>query len=166
MTSRERMLSAHENGRPDRLPCQVHGWMPYYLKKYLGGMDEPQTLHHILEAIVKKTLHVTEMWEHTAADMVEVGGGAGSSTVIGPDFYREFGLSYDQRQNKFFFIGGFDQNAGFERGTPKEVRRLVFECFEATKDHAGYILCPSDHFFHGDPACLHAFAEAARECVY
>ncbi len=366
MTSRERMLTALENGRPDRLPCQVHGWMPYYLKHYLGGMDqwqafekfgmdyaiyispsysydekdlsnwvvrntdlgtsqngyrcvaveittpkgklqkkvtrtditsydteyllknmeefeiwneffpvpigidfdpiqkvrdrlgdrgivrsrpfspgqgspwqsfcilygtehavmlgmdEPQTLHRILESIVKKTLRVTEMWQGTPADMVEVGGGAGSSTVISPNFYREFGLPYDQRQNalfheaglkvvnhfcgglmpmldlvvesdadgletmtppsmggdcdlreassrigdRLFFIGGFDQNAGFEHGTPEAAKRLVFECFEATKDHAGYILCPSDHFFHSAPACLQAFADAARECQY
>lgn len=366
MTSRERMLTALENGRPDRLPCQVHGWMPYYLENYLGGMDqwqafekfgmdyaiyvspgylyddkalanwlverkdlgkdktgnprtlieittpkgtlresithtdvtsynteyilkdpkdfeiwnefypvpvrvdftamqevkdrlgdkgiirshpfspgqgspwqsfctlfgtemsimlgmeEPETLHHILEAIVRKTLRATELWENTPADMVEVGGGAGSSTVISPNFYREFGLLYDQRQNKLFhevglkvvnhfcgglmpmldlvvesgadgletmtppsmggdcnlreasrsvgeklfFIGGFDQNAGFESGTPQVARKLVFECFEATRDHAGFILCPSDHFFHGDPSCLQAFAEAARECKY
>lgn len=366
MTSRERMLTALANGRPDRLPCQVHGWMDYYLKNYLGGMDqwqafakfgmdyaiyvspsyiydekdlanwavkrtnlgkddsgnwselievttpkgllrqihmhtdvttfdtehlikdlkdfelwnefcpvpigvdfapirkvkdrlgdqgiirshpfspgqgspwqsfchmfgtepaimlgmdEPDTLHHILESIVQKTLRVTEMWKGTPADMVEVGGGAGSCTVISPNFYREFGLPYDQRQNKLFheaglkvvnhfcggvmamldlvvesgadgletmtppnmggdcnlreasrrvgdklfFIGGFDQNAGFERGTPETARKLVFECFEATKDHAGYILCPSDHFFHGDPACLQAFADAAKECRY
>ncbi len=360
------MLTALENGRPDRLPCQVHGWMPYYIEKYLGGMDqwqaferfgmdyaiyvspsysydekdlgnwlverkgpetdesgnrsevvqittpkgklckkvvhtdvtsydteyllkdlkdfeiwnayypvptavdfipiqtakdrlgdkgiirshpfspgqgspwqsfctlfgteasimlgmdEPETLRHIMESIVQKTLRVTEMWKGTPADMVEVGGGAGSSTVISPNFYREFGLPYDQRQNalfheaglrvvnhfcgglmpmldlvvesgadgletmtppsmggdcdlceasnrvgdKLFFIGGFDQNAGFEHGTPEAARRLVFECFESTKDHAGYILCPSDHFFHGDPRCLQAFADAAKECEY
>jgi len=69
-------------------------------------------------------------------------------------------------QEALFFIGGFDQNAGFERGTPAEAGRLVIECFEATRDHAGYIVCPSDHFFHGDPACLRAFAAAARECRY
>lgn len=366
MNSRERMLTALNNGRPDRLPCQVHGWMPYYLQHYLDGMDwwqayekfdmdfaiyqgpdyhydekafvnwqekrtdlgldhngnrcelleittpsgvlrkkmahtdvttydteyllknlrdfeiwnkhcpvpvgvdfsglqatrdrlgdrgiirshpfspgqgspwqsfcylfgtenaiflgmdEPDTLHFILGEILKKTLRVTEMWAGTPADMVEVGGGAGSSTVISPAFYRKFGLPYDQRQNalfheagvkvvnhfcgglmpmldlvvesgadgletmtppsmggdcdlreasrrvgdKLFFIGGFDQNAGFERGTSAEARRLVIECFEATKDHAGYILCPSDHFFHGDPACLQAFADAAKECTY
>ncbi|MFA6568682.1 MAG: uroporphyrinogen decarboxylase family protein [Victivallales bacterium] len=366
MTSRERMLIALNNGRPDRLPCQVHGWMGYYLKTYLGGMDqwqafekfgmdfaiyvspsyryndkdlanwrrdrkdlgvdsegnhcwketittpkgtlhhggawneitgweteypikniqdfeiwnafypvpsgidfkpiqdvkerlgdrgiirshpfspsqgspwqsfctmfdtehaimlgmdEPETLHHILESIVRKTLKVTEMWVGTPADMVEVGGGAGSSTVISPDFYRKFGLPYDKRQNKLmheaglkivnhfcgglmpmldlvvesgadgletmtppsmggdcdlrkaskevgdklFFLGGFDQNAGFERGTPEAARRLVFECFDATKDHAGYICCPSDHFFQGDPACLQAFADACKDCTY
>ena len=39
MNSRERMLTALNNGRPDRLPCQVHGWIDYYLRTYLGGMD-------------------------------------------------------------------------------------------------------------------------------
>jgi hypothetical protein len=68
--------------------------------------------------------------------------------------------------DKLFFVGGFDQNAGFEHGTPERARQLVFECFAATKDHAGYILSPSDHFFHGDPANLEAFAEAVRECRY
>ncbi|NIA06427.1 MAG: hypothetical protein GWP14_02125 [Actinobacteria bacterium] len=186
------------------------------------GLDQPDLLHHILESIVSKTLRVAEMWEGTPADLVEVGGGAGSSTVISPDFYREFGLPYDQRQNRIFhevglkvvnhfcggvmamlelvvesgadgletmtprsmggdcnlreasgrvgeelfFIGGFDQNAGFERGTPETARKLVFECFEATKDHAGYICCPSDHFFQGAPANVQAFADACKECRY
>lgn len=366
MTSRERMMIALANGRPDRLPCQVHGWMTYYLDHYLGGIDQwqayerfgmdwaiyvspryiydersladwhvetcdlgldrtgahhwsqvittpkgtltqalasneitcwtteypikteadfalweaycpvpsavdltpvrdahdrlgdhgiirshpfsagqgspwqsfctlygtqnaiylaidrPEFLHHALEVILQRTLRVTEMWEGTPADMVETGGGAGSNTVISPAMFAEFCLPYDRRQHealhavglkvvyhlcgglmqmldlvvengadgletmtppsmggdcdlaeasrrvgdRLFFIGGFDQQAGFERGTPETVRRLVHECFEATLDHAGYICCPSDHFFHGDPVCLQAFAEAARECVY
>ena len=366
MTSRERMLIALENGRPDRLPCQVHGWMGYYLNRYLGGidwyeanarfgmdyaiyvspryiyddrdlskwrverkdlgrdadgnecweetistpkgelhhvgsrneitgwtteylikteddfeiwnafypvptgidfspiqevkdrlgdrgiirshpfspgqgspwqsfctqvgtvkaifmaMDKPDFLHHALDEILEKTLRVTEMWKGTPADMVETGGGAGSSTVISPSMFREFCVPYDRQQcqvlhdagikvvyhlcgglmpmldlvvdngadgletmtppdmggdcdlaeasrrvgDKLFFIGGFDQNAGFENGTPEAARRLVFECFEATKDHAGYIIAPSDHFFHGDPANLQAFADACKECVY
>jgi len=366
MTSRERMLTALNNGRPDRLPCQVHGWMDYYLKKYLGGMDwwqayekfdmdyaiyvsprysysekdlanwqvkrtdlgtdedgnhlwveiittpkgeldhkgawneitewttdyiiknqkdfelwnefypvpsgidfseiqdvknklgdkgiirshpfspgqgspwqsfctlydtekaifmaidEPDYLHYILDGILRKTLRVTEMWKGSPADMVETDGGAGSSTVISPAMFKEFCLPYDQKQNKafheaglkvvchlcggimpmldlvvdtgadgletmtppsmggdcdlreasqkvgdkLFFIGGFDQNSGFEHGTPEIARQQVFDCFEATKDHAGYIICPSDHFFSGDPACLQAFSDAAKECVY
>jgi len=366
MTSRERMLIALDNGRPDRLPCQVHGWMNYYLKYYLGGndwyqayerfgmdfaiyvspeyiysdkslanwecnrinqgcdadgndfweefittpkgilhhagarneftgweteyliknlhdfdiwhefcplpsgidftklkenkerlgdrgiirshpfspgqgspwqsfctmmdmqdaimlgMDSPEVLHHILDCILQRTLAVTEMWVGTPADMIEIGGGAGSSTVISPDFYREFGLPYDQQQNKLFheiglkvvnhfcgglmpmlelvvesgadgletmtppsmggdcnlseasrrvgdklfFIGGFDQNAGFEKGSPKLVRQMVLECFESTMDNAGYIIAPSDHFFHGNPENLKAFADACKECVY
>lgn len=366
MTSRERMLAALHNERPDRLPCQVHGWMDYYLQTYLGGMDwfqayakfdmdyaiyvsptyqydeqalakwevrrldhgtdadgnlrweetivtpkgelhgtyaknaytwwetehlvknerdfaiwneffpvpiaadftaireareklgdkgivrshpfspgqgspwqsfctligteeaimlgmdEPDFLHHALSEILKKTLRVTELWQGTPADMVETGGGAGSNTVISPNFFREFCLPYDQQQHaalraagvkivyhlcgglmqllelvvqngadgletmtppsmggdcdlreasrrvgdKLFFIGGFDQNAGFEKGTPEEARRQVFDCFAATKDHAGYIIAPSDHFFFGDPANLQAFADACKECIY
>jgi hypothetical protein len=366
MTSRERMLTALANGRPDHLPCQVHGWMGYYLKTYLGGMDwwqayerfgmdyaiyvspryvyaeralanwqverqelgkdrdgnerwvetittpkgqlqhtganneitgwtteylikneadfalwdafspvptgvdltpvqrvkerlgdrgiirshpyscgqgspwqsfctlvdtekaimmaldTPELVHHALESILQKTLRVMAMWQGTPADMIEIGGGAGSSTVISPKLFGEFCLPYDRRQivllhelglkvvyhlcgglmpmldlvvetnadgletmtppgmggdcdlaeasrrvgSKLFFIGGFDQNAGFENGTPEVARQQVHDCFEATRDHAGYICCPSDHFFHGDPACLQAFADAARECVY
>jgi len=186
------------------------------------AVDEPDFLHYVLESILKKTLRVTEMWEKTPADMVELGGGAGSSTVISPSMFEEFCLPYDQHQikhfqqfglkvvyhlcggvmpmldlvlrtgadgletmtppsmggdcdlseasrrvgDKLFFIGGFDQNAGFEHGSPETARRLVFECFEATKNYGGYIVCPSDHFFHGDPACIQAFADAAKECMY
>jgi hypothetical protein len=38
MTSRERLLTALSNAKPDRLPGQVHNWMGYYLKHYLGGV--------------------------------------------------------------------------------------------------------------------------------
>ena len=46
MTSRERLLTVLDNGRPDRLPCQVHSWMPFYLKTYLNGMDQWQAYEH------------------------------------------------------------------------------------------------------------------------
>jgi uroporphyrinogen-III decarboxylase len=367
MTSRERLLCALHNGRPDRLPCQVHGWMPYYLQRYLDGadwwaayarfpgldmamyvspsyqfaardlanwqvdrrdlgvdergvrrwaatittpegqlhhagaadaitgwetehlvkteadfalwaryrpvpsgadlsaidatrerlgdrgivrshpfsagqgspwqsfctlcgtqrailwaLDEPAFVHQALSVILDHTLRVTELWAGTRADMVETGGGAGSNTVISPRFFREFCLPYDQQQHaalhavglkivyhlcgglmhmldlvvengadgletmtppamggdcdlraasarvgdRLFFIGGFDQHAGFEHGTPQRARELVHACFDATRDHAGYICCPSDHFFHGDPACVEAFAQACAECRY
>jgi uroporphyrinogen decarboxylase len=366
VTSRERMLTALSNGRPDRLPCQVHSWMDNYLKEYLGGMDSwaafekfdldyamyvdpgyffsnrdnrrwrvtardvgvgddgrrlweetvetpkgtlhssgasnqytnwetevliknekdfalweefspvpvgidfteirrtrerlkdkgiirshpwspgqgspwqsfcvlvgtepaimmaidaPDFVHHALNVILDRTLKVTEMWKGIPSDMVETGGGAGSNTVISPAMFEEFCVPYDQKQHaalheaglkivyhlcggvmrmldlvtkngadgletmtpasmggdcdlreashrvgdKLFFIGGFDQNAGFERGTSDTARRLVHECFEATRDHGGYICCPSDHFFFGDPANIRAFADACRECSY
>ena len=186
------------------------------------ALDRPDFVHHAMEEIVQKTLRVTEMWKGTPADVVEIGGGAGSSTVISPDLFAEFCLPYDRRQiealhdagpkvvdhlcgglmpmldlvvqtgtdgletmtppsmgadcdlreasrrvgDKLFFIGGFDQNAGFENGTPETARKLVFDCFEATRDHAGYIIAPSDHFFHGDIANLRAFADACKECAY
>jgi len=40
MTSRERLLTALERGKPDHLPAQVHGWMPFYLNTYLGGCND------------------------------------------------------------------------------------------------------------------------------
>lgn len=40
MNGRERFLTALRNGKPDRLPCQVHSWMRYYLDTYLHGMDQ------------------------------------------------------------------------------------------------------------------------------
>ena len=186
------------------------------------AMDEPSFVHHALRSILQKTLRVTEMWKGTPADMVETGGGAGSNTVISPQMFEEFCLPYDQVQHaalretgvkivyhlcgglmhmldlvvkngahgletmtppemggdcnlreasrsvgdRLFFIGGFDQNAGFEKGTPETARQLVFDCFEATKDHAGYILAPSDHFFSGAPENIQSFVDAARECRY
>ncbi len=206
-------------GSPWQSLCMLMGTE----ESIMMGMDEPAILHQMLAAMVQKTLRVTELWgEYNPADVIETGGGAGSNTVISPTFFREFCLPYDIRQHaaihaagakivyhlcgglmhmldlvvesgadgletmtppsmggdcdladasrqvgdKLFFVGGFDQNAGFEKGTPAEARRLVIECFEATKDYAGYIICPSDHFFTGDPANLQAFVDAAKECEY
>ena len=68
--------------------------------------------------------------------------------------------------DKLFFIGGFDQNACLENGSPEVVRKHVFECFEATKKQGGYIISPSDHFFKAEPENIKAFSEAVKECIY
>lgn len=365
MTSRERLLTALNNEKPDRLPCQVHSWMPYYLNTYLGGIDQyaayerfgmdaviyvspryvynqqdlanwqvekkelghdrdgnllweekiktpegelvsrgasnaftswvtehlikteadfeiwnkyvpvpervdwtpvieaknrigekgivrsgfydfgqgspwqsfcymfgtvnaimatydsPDWVHYVLSSMLEKKLKVIERGGRNELDLVETGGGAGSNTVISPQIFQEFCLPYDQKQHaalhesgtkvvyhlcggvmamlqlvaqngadgletmtppsmggdcdlaeatrrvgdKLFFIGGFDQNAGFEKGTPETVRKLVYQCHAACPD-GGYICSPSDHFFFGDPENIQAFVDAARECVY
>ena len=365
MTSRERLLAAIANKKPDRLPAQVHGWMAYYLKTYLGGVDQyaayerfgldaaiyvspkfeysegdlarwredrrdlgqdadgnrlwrnvittpdgrltsagavneftgwiteypvkseadfelwnhhvplpvgvdwkpvveakerigdagivrggfydfgqgspwqslctmmdtqeaimdsfdkPDWLHYALESMLNKKLAVIDRAGRFPYDLVETGGGAGSSTVISPDLHRTFCLPYDRRQHaalhdagtkvvyhlcgglmpllevvaengadgletmtppgmggdcdlaeatrrfgdRLFFIGGFDQNEGFEKGAPEKVRSMVFALHRACPD-GGYICCPSDHFFFGAPENLQAFADVARECVY
>lgn len=46
MTSKERMLTALRGGKPDRLPCTVHQWMPYHLENYMGGMDQIEAFRH------------------------------------------------------------------------------------------------------------------------
>ncbi len=185
------------------------------------AMDEPDYMHEVLTELLNRKLEVIELGGKQEFDLVECGGGAGSSTVISPAMHREFCLPYDKKQiealhahgtkvvyhlcgglmplletvaengadaletmtppamggdcnlaeanarvgGRLAFIGGFDQNRGFEQGHPDDVRRMVHELFEA-KSTGGYILCPSDHFFFGDPENIRAFVSAARECVY
>ncbi len=101
-------------------------------------------------------------------DVVTQNGADGLETMTPPSMGGDCDLREASRRvgGKLFFIGGFDQNAGFERGTPARARQLVFDCFEATREQAGYIIAPSDHFFHGDPTNLQAFVDAVRECTY
>ena len=40
MTPRERMLTALDMGKPDRLPGTIHQFQPYYLEKHLGGISD------------------------------------------------------------------------------------------------------------------------------
>lgn len=182
--------------------------------------DEPEWIHYVLCSMLEKKLKVIERAGNIELDLVETGGGAGSSTVISPNLHREFCLPYDKKQHealhaagtkivyhlcgglmpmldivsengadgletmtppemggdcdlgeasrrvgdKLFFIGGFDQNAGFENGNPKVVRDMVYKLFNSCPD-GGYICSPSDHFFFGDPANIKAFVEAVKECV-
>jgi uroporphyrinogen decarboxylase len=183
--------------------------------------DAPDWLHYVLKTMQDKKLAVLERAGKVELDLVETGGGAGSSTVISPSMHKEFCLPYDQIQHKalheagthvvyhlcgglmplletvaqngcdgletmtppamggdcdlqeanrrvgdkLFFIGGFDQNEGFEKGNPEKVREMVHQLFECCPD-GGYICSPSDHFFFGDPENVRAFAKAARECKY
>jgi len=67
--------------------------------------------------------------------------------------------------DRLFFIGGFDQNAGFEQGDAETVETMVRALFEACPD-GGYICSPSDHFFFGHPDNIRAFVRACRACAY
>lgn len=187
----------------------------------LDTYDKPEWIHHVLKSILDKKLTVIERGGKIEFDLVETGGGAGSSTVISPAMHREFCLPYDKIQHqaiheagsrvvyhlcggimplleivaengadgmetmtppemggdcdlkeasrrvgsKLFFIGGFDQNAGFENGTPDKVKQMVHQLFKSCPD-GGYIISPSDHFFFGNPENIKAFVDAVRECVY
>jgi uroporphyrinogen decarboxylase len=42
MTSKQRMLTALEGGKPDRLPVTTHHLMQYFLDKYLGGISSQE----------------------------------------------------------------------------------------------------------------------------
>lgn len=52
MTSRERLLTAIANGKPDRLPATTHTVQRYYLDKYEGGASIKEFFHkHKLDRI-------------------------------------------------------------------------------------------------------------------
>ncbi len=183
--------------------------------------DEPDWVHHVLKSLLDRKMEVIELGGKQEFDLIECGGGGGSSTVISPDMHREFCLPYDKVQIKAFqdhgakvvyhlcgglmplletvvengtnaletmtprsmggdcdfaeavrrvgdkiaFIGGFDQNAGFENGNPEDTKKMVFDLFSKKPD-GGFICSPSDHFFKGNVENIKAFVEAARECVY
>lgn len=197
------------------------GYMHPIEDSILLTYDNPDWLHYVFRNMLDKKLKVIERAGKFELDLIETGGGAGSSTVISPSLHREFCLPYDKIQHKalheagtkvvyhlcgglmplleivaengadgletmtppemggdcilseaekrvgdnLFFIGGFDQNAGFENGNPKLVKEMVLKLFEACPQ-GGYICSPSDHFFFGNPENIRAFVEAIRECVY
>jgi uroporphyrinogen-III decarboxylase len=183
--------------------------------------DDPDWVHSVLQHMLERKLEVIDLGGQQQLDLVECGGGGGSSTVISPKMHREFCLPYDKIQIKALhdhgtkvvyhlcgglmplletvvengadaletmtppemggdcdlaeatrrvgdqlaFVGGFDQNRGFEKGNPEVVKKMVRQLFESCPD-GGYICSPSDHFFFGSPENIRAFAEACRECVY
>jgi uroporphyrinogen decarboxylase len=45
MNAKERMITAFERKKPDRLPVTTHHIIPYFLKTYLGGIDNKQFFH-------------------------------------------------------------------------------------------------------------------------
>lgn len=62
------------------------------------AFDEPEWVHSCLESLLCKKLEVLDRSGRVALDLVECGGGAGSSTVISPAMHEEFCLPYDKRQ--------------------------------------------------------------------
>lgn len=188
----------------------------------MWAIDDPDWVHYVEQSLVDKQLKTIAMMPgEVPFDLIELGGGAGSNTVISPKMHEDFCVPYDKQHvdalhkggykvvyhlcgglmkvldlvvangadgletmtppsmggdadlakandlvgDKLFFIGGFDQNRGFEKGTPEIVRQMVKELHKCCPD-GGYICSPSDHFFFGDPANIQAFADAVKECTY
>jgi len=62
--------------------------------------DEPDWVHYALKIINDKNIETMVNGGRVEADLVETGGGAGSSTVISPDIHEEFCLPYDKLLHK------------------------------------------------------------------
>jgi len=68
--------------------------------------------------------------------------------------------------DRMALIGGFDQFNVLTRGSPDEIRRMVFTLFEKVGYEGGYILSCADHFFETPVENIETYVKAARECVY
>lgn len=126
-----------------------------------------QRQHEALhEAGTKIVYHLCGGVMHLLETVAE-NGADGLETMTPPSMGGDCDLAEANRRvgDRLFFIGGFDQNQGFEKGTPEIAARMVRELHAACPD-GGYICCPSDHFFFGSPENIQAFVNAAKECLY
>ncbi|HEY0866253.1 MAG TPA: uroporphyrinogen decarboxylase family protein [Fimbriimonas sp.] len=65
MTSRERLLTALQLGKPDRMPASLHQWQEFHLKTYMNGMSDLEAFAEVgLDAQIQ---HVDEGGQHYLA---------------------------------------------------------------------------------------------------
>lgn len=70
-------------------------------------IDQPDWVHELLGALLEKKLRFVESMRGAKFDLVETGGGAGSSTVISPKLHEEFCLPYDRKLHDALHELGF-----------------------------------------------------------
>ncbi|HEO72585.1 MAG TPA: hypothetical protein ENN80_15110 [Candidatus Hydrogenedentes bacterium] len=70
-------------------------------------MEQPGWVHQLLESLLEKKLGFIESMRGAKFDLVETGGGAGSSTLISPDLHEAFCLPYDRRMHDALHDAGF-----------------------------------------------------------
>lgn len=69
--------------------------------------------------------------------------------------------------SKVKLMGGVNQSELIEKGTRAQIRADVERCFKTYGAGGGYIMMPSDHFFHAPKGNLQHYARAAEElCRY
>jgi len=191
-------------------------------KLILETFDDPQWVHTFLSILKDRKMNYIQSMKGAIFDLVELGGGSASSTVISPTIFEEFVAPYDAELieaahtagqkivyhtcggmmplleiiadmnpdametftppslggdtdlkeakkrigDKVCMIGGFDQSLYLKDCSPDKTIEAVRRCFAEAGTGGGFILAPSDHFFDADVACLKAFADEAKKCVY
>ena len=184
--------------------------------------DDPAWVHELLRILQKRKKTFVRSLAGARYDILELGGGSASSTVISPAIFDQFIAPYDSELielahqagqrivyhicggimpllemlaamgpdavetftppsmgadtdlaaakkrigDRVCMIGGFDQGHYLAGCTPGQTRSEVRRCFEQAGAGGGYILAPSDHFFHAEIELLEAYAEEARACTY
>lgn len=73
----------------------------------MATYDKPDWVHALLKILLDKKLRYIESMKGAKFDLVETGGGSGSSTVISPKIFREFCLPYDRQMHEALHDLGF-----------------------------------------------------------
>jgi len=63
----------------------------------LDCYDKPDWVHSLLKILLEKKLQFIDGMKGARFDLVETGGGAGSSTLISPSIHEQFCLPYDRK---------------------------------------------------------------------
>lgn len=71
------------------------------------AIDEPEWVHRLMRTLLDKKLQFIESMAGAPFDLIETGGGAGSSTVVSPDMHAEFCLKYDREMHDALHREGF-----------------------------------------------------------
>jgi hypothetical protein len=72
----------------------------------LATYDKPDWVHELLQILLEKKFRFIESMKGAKFDLIETGGGAGSSTLISPELHKKFCLPYDcQMHNALHDLG-------------------------------------------------------------
>ena len=139
---------------------------PQIFQEY--GLPYDQQTTAALHEIGIKTAYHTCGKMMAQLDLVKQTGCDASETLTPPDMGGDADLAQIKEVlgDSMCLIGGFDQQQGFERGTPETIRRQIEMCWEQAGPGGGYIMAASDHFFEGDPENVRTYVETAKEFRY
>jgi uroporphyrinogen-III decarboxylase len=73
----------------------------------LRCFDKPDWVHALLRILLEKKLRFIETMKGGRFDLIETGGGAGSSTLISPALHKEFCFPYDRKLHDALHALGF-----------------------------------------------------------
>jgi hypothetical protein len=73
----------------------------------MATFDKPRWVHELLGILLEKKLRFIESMNGAKFDLIETGGGSGSSTLISPGLHREFCLPYDRKMHDALHGLGF-----------------------------------------------------------
>jgi uroporphyrinogen-III decarboxylase len=92
----------------DQAGCWQHAACLYNISDLIiATFDKPDWVHELLQILLDKKLQFIESMRGAKFDLVETGGGSGSSTVISPKIFREFCLPYDRQMHEALHSLGF-----------------------------------------------------------